>query len=568
MSHRRPIRSVLAVSACAVAVFGALAAPAGAAPAPASAVNLLRNAGAESGAASVHGWDAVTIPGWSVAAGTAHGGAPTGTAGSRRGAARCSSGAPAARRASSRRSPWSAPAEVRCGPEPATRSPPSWRHHHQPRRRGGRVSLRRGPRTRSARAGARGRSRALGRERPQRALADGEPAARRRAGPRDAHPGDLAHQRRRAQRAARGLRPRHRRRHRLRRARAPPGPPALGRPRARSPLRPRVPLLLREPGRRARSWATPAGAVPTTACCRRAATRRVLRRGAPARRQLPGPGRRQRVRDPAGRPAGVRLAVHHPRAQHRRPRQRCAARPGRRTTRAPRPVRRHGARLLLERRPADAVLRRHPRAPGLLRRARAAARSRCAPDLASAATTPNFVWVGSERLRRHGGLRHPRGRSVPGSSSWARSCAPRPGAPSARWPSSPGTRTTTTTSVRPSGCRRSSWARVGSNAASSRRSATRTTACCARSRVRWASVISPRTTSTPSRSTTSSRAGPWPAPLTAAPRPRRTHRPRCAPQLRRHSSSARRRAPSPRSRCPRTRRASRSASGATRRRSR
>ena len=69
MSHRRPIRSVLAVSACAVAVFGALAAPAGAAPAPASAVNLLRNAGAESGAASVHGWDAVTIPGWSVAAG-------------------------------------------------------------------------------------------------------------------------------------------------------------------------------------------------------------------------------------------------------------------------------------------------------------------------------------------------------------------------------------------------------------------------------------------------------------------------------------------------------------------
>ena len=69
MSHRRPIRSGLAVSACAAAVFGAFAAPAQAAPAPASAVNLLHNAGAETGAASVHGWDAVTIPGWSVAAG-------------------------------------------------------------------------------------------------------------------------------------------------------------------------------------------------------------------------------------------------------------------------------------------------------------------------------------------------------------------------------------------------------------------------------------------------------------------------------------------------------------------
>ena len=46
---------------------GALASSAAAASA--SAVNLLRNAGAESGAASLHGWDAVTIPGWSVAAG-------------------------------------------------------------------------------------------------------------------------------------------------------------------------------------------------------------------------------------------------------------------------------------------------------------------------------------------------------------------------------------------------------------------------------------------------------------------------------------------------------------------
>lgn len=35
----------------------------------ATAANLLHNGGAESGAASLHGWDAVTIPGWSVAAG-------------------------------------------------------------------------------------------------------------------------------------------------------------------------------------------------------------------------------------------------------------------------------------------------------------------------------------------------------------------------------------------------------------------------------------------------------------------------------------------------------------------
>ncbi|HEY6526274.1 MAG TPA: alkaline phosphatase family protein [Solirubrobacteraceae bacterium] len=65
MSHRRLIRSGLAVAACAAAMLGALAGPAAATSAP----NLLRNAGAESGAASVHGWDAVTIPGWSVAAG-------------------------------------------------------------------------------------------------------------------------------------------------------------------------------------------------------------------------------------------------------------------------------------------------------------------------------------------------------------------------------------------------------------------------------------------------------------------------------------------------------------------
>ena len=65
MSHHRVIGSGLAVMVCALAVVAALPAIATAATAP----NLLRNGGAESGAVSLHGWDAVTIPGWSVAAG-------------------------------------------------------------------------------------------------------------------------------------------------------------------------------------------------------------------------------------------------------------------------------------------------------------------------------------------------------------------------------------------------------------------------------------------------------------------------------------------------------------------
>jgi YVTN family beta-propeller protein len=65
VSHRHLIGSGLAVIACGLAMLGTLAGTAGAAAAP----NLLRNGGAESGAASLHGWDAVTIPGWSVAAG-------------------------------------------------------------------------------------------------------------------------------------------------------------------------------------------------------------------------------------------------------------------------------------------------------------------------------------------------------------------------------------------------------------------------------------------------------------------------------------------------------------------
>jgi YVTN family beta-propeller protein len=65
VSHRRLIGSGLAAVAGALAVAGTLAGVAGAT----TAVNLLRNGGAESGAASLHGWDAVTIPGWNVAAG-------------------------------------------------------------------------------------------------------------------------------------------------------------------------------------------------------------------------------------------------------------------------------------------------------------------------------------------------------------------------------------------------------------------------------------------------------------------------------------------------------------------
>jgi YVTN family beta-propeller protein len=51
--------------ACAIAMLSTLTAPAGAS----TAVNLLRNAGAETGAVSVHGWDAVTIPGWRIVSG-------------------------------------------------------------------------------------------------------------------------------------------------------------------------------------------------------------------------------------------------------------------------------------------------------------------------------------------------------------------------------------------------------------------------------------------------------------------------------------------------------------------
>ena len=68
---------------------------------------------------------------------------------------------------------------------------------------------------------------------------------------------------------------------------------------------------------------------------------------------------------------------------------------------------------------------------------------------------------GPERLHRHGGLRDQGGRRLPGPRAERRSCARRPGGRSARWPSSRSTRTPRTASARPSGRRRSSWARPG-----------------------------------------------------------------------------------------------------------
>jgi YVTN family beta-propeller protein len=60
----------LAAGAIACATTGALVAPAAGAAVPAAdRANLLRNPGAEAGAASAQGWDSVTVPGWTVARG-------------------------------------------------------------------------------------------------------------------------------------------------------------------------------------------------------------------------------------------------------------------------------------------------------------------------------------------------------------------------------------------------------------------------------------------------------------------------------------------------------------------
>ena len=123
VSHHRLIGSGLAVMACR---RWRCSARSPAAATAATAANLLRNGGAESGAASLHGWDAVTIPGWSVAAGlptvVRYGDRafPPGGAGS------CSPEARGERRAWSRRWSWRVRTEGGCRPGAPTRSPPSW----------------------------------------------------------------------------------------------------------------------------------------------------------------------------------------------------------------------------------------------------------------------------------------------------------------------------------------------------------------------------------------------------------------------------------------------------------
>ena len=83
------------------------------------------------------------------------------------------------------------------------------------------------------------------------------------------------------------------------------------------------------------------------------------------------------------------------------------------STERERAVRRHRARQLLERRPAVDVLRRRARAPGVLRGACGAAR-RTAIRPGQPRDHPEPGLGRSRRLRRHGGMRDPRRRPVPG----------------------------------------------------------------------------------------------------------------------------------------------------------
>ena len=228
-----------------------------------------------------------------------------------------------------------------------------------------------------------------------------------------------------------------------------------------------------------------------------------------------------------------------------------------------RPVRRHRARLLLGRRPAVPVLRRHPAAAGLLRHPRPAAgvdgaRPRQRRDDAQ-------LRLGRlQRLRRHGGMRHPRRRPLPEAAARRRSCARRPGGPSGRWPSSPGTRTTTTTSDPRNGSRRSS--------SGSRRGQARLRLAgplhalqpAAHDRGRAGAGASHR--QRPLRPAGQRRLHARPVPDSAAPPRRPAHgRARAADRVRRQLAG---RAPSPRSRLPPARAGKPIAWGATRRRSR
>ena len=138
----------------------------------------------------------------------------------------------------------------------------------------------------------------------------------------------------------------------------------------------------------------------------------LLRRGAPERRQLPRAGRRQRVRRPAHRPAGAEPPVHDPRPQHRRPHQRPARDVEDLPAERERPVRRHGAQVLLERRRADDLLRRRPRPARLLRGAPAPAPG-AADRPGQRGDHAELRLAGPRRLRRHGGLRDQGRRRVP-----------------------------------------------------------------------------------------------------------------------------------------------------------
>ena len=107
-------------------------------------------------------------------------------------------------------------------------------------------------------------------------------------------------------------------------------------------------------------------------------------------------------------------------------------------------------------------------------------------DLASAATTPNFAWVGPERLHRHGGVRDPGRRCVPGHRTRRDHALARLADPAVAGhhhlrrgrlrPPAPG----------PAGGRRCCSDRPASGRATCPTCATRTTACSAPSRPRLA----------------------------------------------------------------------------------
>ena len=318
-------------------------------PAARPGANLLANPGAQAGAASARGWDSVTIPGWQVASGlptvvrygTTHFPAATGKSPARPGGQLFAGGAGGTarlRQAVPLRSP--ARARARRHALPALRV--ARRHGPEPGRGDGGVRVRVRP------ACSRGTSSARpARVRPATGLVPraatgtlprGTASARVTLvlatsltnidGPDAPYVG--------YDRAVADD---------LRFTVAAPGPPArAAHPArlARSPLPARVPVLLRERGLRLRRRQHPAGPLPEQPAAQGQPAQPVLRRGAPERRQLPRPGRREHLRRPARRPAGGEPAVHHPTpatsatssAPRTRPgRPTCKARTARATTR-------------------------------------------------------------------------------------------------------------------------------------------------------------------------------------------------------------------------------------------